>query len=422
MPGALDRAGVHRLAAITALGYASGLPLALSGGTLQAWATDAGAELATIGWLTLVAQAYTFKFLWAPLADRYHAPFLGRRRGWIVLCQGLLAVLVLLYALQPVRADAVVLVAAIAVGIAFASATQDILIDAYRTDLLPARERGLGASLTVGGYRLAMITSGAFALILADQYGWPAALGLLAALFLPLMLLTAWAPEPHYEERPPRGLDQVLLEPFRRYFRRPAAWAWLALIVLYKFGDALAQALSTTFLLRELAFSKTEVGAINKGIGLLASIGGALLGGVLMLRLSLYRALLVFGLLQALTNLGYYLLATMAKSLELLSAVIVAENLCGGMGTAALTALLMSLTEKRYSATQYALLSALAAIGRVYVGPLAALLVARFGWADFFLQTLLLAAPGLLLLVLMRRRFTDLESDLPAEAAAAPRR
>ena len=390
------------------LGFSSGLPLALTAGTLQAWLAVEGVDIVTIGWFALVGQPYTYKFLWAPLMDRYRLPFLGRRRGWLVATQlTLLALIAWMGTLSP--KDSPWLTGVCALAVAFVSASQDIVVDAYRTDILSAEERGAGAAVSVLGYRLAMLVSGAGALVLSDQWlGWHGTYWLMAGMMLVGILAACLALEPAGGGAP-KTLEEAVTKPLAEYFSRRGAWWMLLLVVLYKLGDAFAGNLTTAFLLQGPAFSQTEVGAISKGFGLAATVGGALAGGALMARLRLYRALLLFGALQAVTNLGFMLLAAAGKSYPLLYAVIGAENLCGGMGTAAYVALLMALCDRRFSATQYALLSALSAVGRVYVGPAAGYLVDGLGWTTFFFVTFLIALPGIAMLVAMRSTLEALD-------------
>ena len=395
------------------LGFSSGLPLALTGATLQAWLTVEGVDIETIGWFALVGQPYVYKFLWAPFMDRYRLPFLGRRRGWLLVTQALLLVgIAWMGTLSP--RDSVWLLAAVALAIAFLSASQDIVFDALRADILGADERGAGAAMSVLGYRIAMLVSGGLALIVADRWlGWAGTYALMAMLML-AGIAAVWAvEEPAAPAHMPGTLGAAVREPLAEYFGRDAAWLLLALIVLYKLGDAFAGSLTTPFLLRGAGFSLTEVGVANKWLGVGATLLGLVAGGALMARLRLYRALLVFGLLQALTNLGFMWLALAGKSYALMIAVIIAENLCGGMGTAAFVALLMAMCDRRFSATQYALLSALASIGRVYVGPGAGYLVALFGWAPFFFVTFVLALPGIAMLAGLRRRIELLDAARP---------
>lgn len=403
----------RKIGLLLLLGFASGLPLALTAGTLQAWLASERIDIVAIGWFALVGQPYTYKFLWAPFMDRYVPPFLGRRRGWLLVTQLLLAATIaFMGTLTP--ADSAWLLGGTALTVAFLSASQDIVFDALRADWLERDERGAGAAVSVLGYRIAMLISGAGALILADQWlGWQATYWLMAALMGVGMIATWFVVEPEPKRALPKTLDEAAVKPFAEFFTREGAVAMLLLVVLYKLGDAFAGNLTTTFLLRGPGFSLTEIGAINKGFGLAATIVGALAGGALMAKMRLYRALLIFGLLQAITNLGFMLLAASGKSYALMVTVIGLENLCGGMGTAAYVALLMALCDRRFSATQYALLSALSAVGRVYVGPAAGYMVAALGWQPFFFFTFLIALPGLALLVWMRGRIEALDAAPP---------
>ncbi|KAA6104238.1 MULTISPECIES: muropeptide MFS transporter AmpG [unclassified Pantoea] len=385
-------------AVLLLLGFASGLPLALTAGTLQAWMTVEDVDLKTIGFFSLVGQAYVFKFLWSPMMDRYTPPFLGRRRGWLLVTQlALIAGIVAMGFMQPSRD--LTLLAALAVLVAFCSASQDIVFDAWKTDVLPPEERGSGAAITVLGYRLAMLISGGLALWLADRYlGWQATYWLMALLMVPGLIATLLAREPEAPVREPHSLRQAVAFPLKDFFQRNNAWLLITLIILYKLGDAFAASLTTTFLIRGVGFSAGDVGLVNKTLGLLATIIGALYGGVLMQRLSLFRALMIFGVLQAVSNFAYWLLAVTPPHLWSMASAVFIENLCGGMGTAAFVALLMTLCNKSFSATQFALLSALSAVGRVYVGPAAGWLVELWGWPVFYAFTVVAAVPGLLLL------------------------
>ncbi len=470
--------GSRRIAAMLVLGFASGLPLALSAGTLQAWLTVEGLDIRTIGFFALAGLPYTFKFAWAPLADRFEPPLAGRRRSWLLVTQlGLAAACLAMATLDPKASVAAV--GACAVAIAFLSASQDIVFDAYRSDLLRDDERGAGAAVSVLGYRLAMLVSGGLALIVADQWlGWPGMFRAMAALFVLLAAATLWAPRaPPVEglrsdvrrelagfvamivagagtffllrQLPWQllgsgrfvalGADTLMLlaacvaalraarwagfpsflAPWDAFFARERAVALLAMIVLYKLGDAFAGSLSTTFLLRGAGFTVTEVGAVNKVLGLAATIVGALAGGAWLAKRPLYGSLMLFGVLQAVSNFGYWLLAVLPKSYALMAAAIGFENLCGGMGTAAFVAFLMALTDRRFSAAQYALLSALAAVGRVYVGPASGVMVEALGWPAFFVFTVGAALPGLVLLRWLRPQVAALEPARESREADA---
>ena len=398
-----------RVLSIGLLGFASGLPLALSLSTLQAWFTTSGMSLKAIGWVTLISQAYVFKFLWAPLLDRLPLPFLGRRRGWILLMQLLCgAALISMSFYTPQGAASTI--AFLGVLLAFASATQDIAYDAHRTDLLPPAERGWGTAFSQGGYRLGMLVSGALALILADRLGWAWVYRLMGALMLGSMLVTVLSPDAP-DEQPARSFAEAVVQPFVDFFERYGvlALAWLALMVLYKLSDAFALSLSTTFLLRVPQFTLTQLGAINKIFGLMAGLLGALAGGWVVTRIRLFPALLLLGVAQALVNLGYIWLVHSGPDIYALATVVGLENFFSGLGSTAFVVLVTGLCNMRFSATQYALLSSLSAVGRVFLGPVAAWLVPQVGWSTFFVITVLSAIPGLLLVIALRRAIHRVE-------------
>ncbi len=387
----------RRIGVMVLAGFSSGLPLALTGGTLQAWMTVAGVDLRTIGVFALVGIPYTVKFLWAPLMDRFVPPWMGRRRGWMFLTQAALLLGIAAMAFGSPEAAPFAL-GATALLVAFSSASQDIVIDAYRTDLLREPERGLGAAVFVTGYRIAMLVSGALALILSERIGWRNTYLLMASLMAVGVATTVFGPEPEIRVTPPKSLQEAVVGPLREFFSRRAAGAMLLLIVLYKLGDAYAGTLTTAFLIRGVGFSPTEVGTINKGLGLVSLIVGAMVGGTLMVRLGLYRSLMIFGIFQAVSNLSFMVLSWLGKSYAMLVATVAFENVCGGMGTAAFVALLMALCDHRYTATQYALLSSLAALGRIFVAPTSGYVVESVGWAVFFFLTAVTALPGLWML------------------------
>lgn len=405
----------RRIGAVTVLGFASGLPLALTSGTLQAWMTVTGVDLATIGFFSLVGLPYILKPLWAPIMDRYVPPLFGRRRGWLLITQ-LLLVLGLAAMAYTSPIEATRLLALLALLVAFASASQDIAYDAYRTDILHASERGLGAALSVGAYRLAMLSSGALALVLASALGWQNTYLIMAALMGVGILGSLLGPEPEQRVQAPHSLAQAIINPLKEFVTRRGALnalLILLLILFYKLGDAFAGALNTTFLIRGPGFDLEDIAVVSKGMGVLATILGAVYGGVLLARMGLFRALLVFGLLQAVTNLGFMWLALAGKQYAGLVLVIGAENLVGGMGTAAFVALLMALCDHRYTAFQFALLSAFASFGRVFLSSPSGLLAKAFDWPVFFLFSFLIALPGIVLLWIMRREVQALDTDNP---------
>lgn len=392
------------------LGFSSGLPLVLTAATLQAWMTVDGVDLRSIGIFSLIGLPYTLKFLWSPLMDRYVPPLLGRRRGWIVITQ--IAIMTGIAAMSfnsPV--DALWLMGGIALMVAFASASQDIVADAYRTDILQDRERGLGVAVFVTGYRIAMLVGGALALILSDQIGWNNTYHLMAGLMIIGIASVFFGREPDAEVSPPKSLQEAVWGPMRDFFSRPAAIVMLILIVLYKLCDAYAGTMTTPFLLRGVGFTATDVGTINKGLGLISVIVGAMVGGTLMVRLGLFRSLLIFGILQAVSNLSFILLAWIGKSYGMLIFTVAFENLSGGMGTTSFISLLMVLCNQRYSATQYALLSSLSAMGRIFIAPTSGYVVEGAGWPVFFLITAVSSIPGLLLLWRFRSEISRLGHD-----------
>jgi PAT family beta-lactamase induction signal transducer AmpG len=394
----------RRLAVMLPLGFISGLPLALTAGTLQAWLTAEGVDLKTIGIFTLVGLPYTLKFMWAPLIDRIVPPWLGRRRGWMLVTQACVAVGLVLMAMTQPR-EHPERMAAFALLVAFLSASLDIVFDAYRTETLQANERGLGAAIWVNGYRVALLVAGAGSFLLADYAGWPMTYLVMAAVMAAGLAAVIVSPEPESSAAPPKTFAEAVGAPLSEFFSRPQALTLLAVVVLYKLGDAFAAALQTAFLMGGMGFSATEVGTA-KGLGIGATLAGALIGGAMMLRRSLVGSLLVFGAFQALSNLGFVVLAVAGKSTAVLLGVVVLENLTGGMGTAAFVALVMSLCDPRYTATQFALLSSLEALGRVFAGRPSAELVHLLGWTQFFVVTFVAALPGLWAVWLLRRKIS----------------
>ena len=401
--------GNKRIGMMLPLGFASGLPLALTGGPLQAWLAVVGVDLKTIGIFTLVGLPYTLKFLWAPLMDRIVPPWLGRRRGWMLIMQVAVAIgLALMGLVGPGNHPE--WLGLIAVGVAFMSASLDIVLDAYRTDLLLPLERGFGAALWVNGYRFALLVASAGALVLADRIGWNMTYFLLAAVMGMGVITILLSPDPEASGPAPTTLAEAIGLPLRELFARPGIYGLLSLIVLYKIGDAIAGSLQTAFFIGGLGFSASEVGYV-KGIGIAATLIGALAGGLAMAKLGLVRSLLLFGILQALSNLSFVFLAWIGKHYGALAASVIVENVTGGMGTAAFVALVMSLCDHRYTATQFALLSSLEALGRVFSGRPSAETVALVGWGWFFFISFLLALPGCWLVWQYRRQ-------LPQEAEA----
>ncbi len=401
----------HRLLATLLLGFSAGLPFVLTGSTLQAWFTDAKVDLSLVGSLTLIGAPYTWKFLWAPFLDFYQVPKLGVRKGWIMLMQLMIAIGLLCLANMNPAANTYA-VWMLAFLLAILTATQDIAIDAYRTDILHDNERGLGAAYYVFTYRLAAIVSGALALIFADYFGWKLTYECCAALMILLMFVTARVPNITHQIATDKSVWRTMQVAINDFLTRENIIALLAFVCLYKLGDALALSLMTNFLMNVLGFTKTEIGLAYKTVGFVAAILGAIVGGAILTRRSLYFGLTVFGLAQAFSNLMFVMLAVSAKSFSLMAASLFIENFCGGLSTAAFFAFLMSMCNKKYTATQYALLSAVASLGRVYLGPVAAYMVANMGWTLFFVWSFILSFVGIFILLLMKDRVMTYEQPI----------
>ncbi|SFM71865.1 MFS transporter, PAT family, beta-lactamase induction signal transducer AmpG [Thermodesulforhabdus norvegica] len=381
---------------LAGLGFSSGLPLALTGSTLQAWLVTEGVDIRLIGAFSLVSLPYSIKALWSPVMDRFVPPFMGRRRGWILICQLLLACsLIAMAFLSPSRF--ITLLAVLAFFTAFFSASQDIAFDAYRTDVVSENEQGTGAAASVMGYRIAMLVSGAFAMVLSDHIPWKAVYILMGTMMILCCILTLTAPEPAEAQSIPRTLKDAIYLPLKDYFSRPRALPILLFIVCFKLGDALAGAMTTPFLM-DLGFSRSDIGLVYKTLGLASTLLGAMAGGALTARLGLYRSLWIFALFQAVSNFSFVLLALVGKSYFLMIGTVIFENTTGGMGTAGFIAYLMSLCNPAFTATQYALLSSLTAVTRVMSGVPSGFMVASMGWAKYFLVTVAGAIPAILLL------------------------
>lgn len=402
-----------RMLVVLLLGFASGLPLALTGALLQAWYSVEGLGLATIGLLGLAGQPYIYKVIWAPAVDKFELFPIGRRRSWMLVTQALMVVLLSIMAFFEPKTAPITL-ALLALGVAFLSATQDVAIDAYRTEILSKEERGLGAAMAVAGYRVGMLVSGGLAFIIAGYLGFKITF-LFMALCVGLgMIVTLYSDEPTHYGTTALSFKQACMLPLVEFLQRKNAVVLLLFIILYKLGDAFAGSLTTAFLLRGLGFSLVDVGLINKTIGLAGTLFGVFCGGVLLSRTTLFKALLGFGVIQALSNLTYLGLMWTESNYTLMSLAVFLENLGGGLGTSAFFALLMSLCDKRYTATQFALFSALSSIGRVYVGPLAGMLVESVGWSEFFLWSIVFSLPGLFLLYWLKEEITAPLSPVPA--------
>jgi len=379
------------------MGFSCGMPLLLTISVLQAWMKEEGMDLTAIGMMALVGLPYTLKFLWAPFLDRFTLPFLGRRRGWLLVAQvALIFSIAGLGSTDPGNNPWMVAFAAFLVT--FFSASQDIVVDAYRREDLPDAELGLGSSLYVNGYRVGMLLASGGGLIMADYIPFSMVYLIMAACILPGVLTTLLAPEPELTFGTPKSVKEAVVDPLVEYFKRQGALWILAFILLYKMGDTMASAMTTPFYL-DIGFSKTEIGAIVKLFGFWATIAGALIGGVLMLRLGINRSLWIFGFLQAISTACFALLARIGHSVPALSGVIAFENLSSGMGTAAYIAFMASITNKRFTATQYALLTSLMGVPRVLASAPTGFLAKNLGWVNFFIACTLIAIPGVLLLL-----------------------
>lgn len=392
----------HRLLTVLLLGFSSGLPITLIGSTLQAWFTETHVNLVSIGMLSLLGLPYALKFLWAPLMDYYGASILGKRKSWILLAQfGLAMMLILLATMNPaMQAGKIGLIALL---IAFFSASQDVAIDAYRTDILMADERGLGAAYYVFAYRMATLFSGGLALVFADYVGWKITYMLMAALLFMSMIPAYLAPKP--TEMPnSMSMFHTMTASLQDLLQREKVLILLLFILFYKFGDALALSLVTNFLLHGLGFSLTEVGLAYKAVSIIATILGSFIGGLFLMRWTLYRSLLIFGFAQAFSNLTFAFLAAAGKHFLLMTVSIFIENFCSGLSTIAFMAFLMSLCNRHYTAGQYALLSAVASLGRIFLGPFAAVMVDYLGWTQFYIWSFILSFPGIFFLMLLKNR------------------
>jgi MFS transporter, PAT family, beta-lactamase induction signal transducer AmpG len=390
-----------KMAALIFLGFASGLPFNLigNGKAFQAWMTASGVDLTKIGLFSLIGLPYSLKFLWAPVLDRYIPPFLGRRRGWLLITQILLLIGIAAMSLHDPQTGLKAL-AFNAILIAFFSASQDIAGDAYRTDVLNDRELGAGAAIWVLGYRIALLVTGSLAFILAEKMSWGGVYALLSGLMLVGILASFLAKEPPVREAPPKTLGEAVALPFKDFFQRVGPGLGLGVlifIVLYKYSDALAGSMTTPFLLKT-GFTQAEVGLVFGGAGLLATIGGSIVAGGTIARIGLNRSMWLFAIFQAFSNLAYYGLALAGRNHSFMVAAIVFENFGVGLVSSALVAYIMSMCNRRFSATQFALLSSLVAASRdILVAP-GGKIADTMGWPSFFLITVAAGLPCILLL------------------------
>jgi len=376
------------------MGFSCGVPLLLTISVLQAWMKQEGIDLTTIGIFSLVGIPYTLKFLWAPLFDRFTPPFLGRRKGWLVMSQILLIISIALMGLcSPSKAPW--MVAFTALLVTFFSASQDIVVDAYRREDLSDEELGLGSSMYIYGYRAGMLLASGGGLILADHIPFSMVYLIMAISLIPGVVVATLTPEPLSVKGQPATIAAAVVEPLKEYFSRDGAVMILLFILFYKIGDTMASAMTTPFYL-DTGFTMTEIGAVVKLFGFWATLAGTFGGGILMFKLGINRSLWVFGILQALSTACFAWLALVGHSIPLLSGVIAFENISSGMGTAAYAAFMASMTDRRFTATQYALLSSLMGVPRVIASAPTGFIAGHAGWVGFFIACTLIAIPGII--------------------------
>jgi len=383
------------------IGFSAGLPLYLLINLLPAWLRSEGVDLKAIGLFALIQLPYTWKFLWSPLMDRFGLPVLGRRRGWMLATQVLLLVAIPAFGLLHPKLD-IWAIAYLSAAVAFFSASQDIVLDAYRREILPDAELGLGNAVYVNAYRISSLIPGSLALILSDLLPWSSVFLVTALFMLPGIAMTLLAREPDLAQGTPKTLREAVVEPFREFIARSGwqnALFVLLFIFLYKLGDSMATALATPFYL-DMGFSRTDIGIIAKNAGLWASVIGGMLGGLWMVKIGINRGLWLFGAVQLFSILGFALLAWVHQPDRLLLAFVIAFEALGvGLGTAAFVAFIARATDPRYTATQFALFTSLAAVPRTVVNASTGWIVAETGWLNFFLLCTLLALPGMALLL-----------------------
>jgi PAT family beta-lactamase induction signal transducer AmpG len=386
-----------RTASVALLSFSSGLPLGLVWLAIPDWMRSSGVDIRVVGLFTLAQAPWSFKMLWSPLMDRYVPPFWGRRRGWAAIWQIALVVLTLVLAGVANQPDAPWVIAAVVLAIAFASASQDIAIDAYAVEVLRPDEQGVAVGARTALYRAAMFVAGGLSITLAAHLGWPAVDVILACLYLPMLVVTWLAPEPDVQPPAPRSLRDAIWLPFLGFLSRHRALEIMCFVLTYKLADNLAQSLTRPFLV-DMGYSGDDRGIALGTIGLAATLGGTFFGGAATARLGLGNALWIFGILQSVANLGYWLVAQSPVNRPLMYASIGFEQLLSGMGTGAFSVLLLRLTQRRFSATQFALFSSLFGLPRIVSGPVSGFMVDAIGWSQFFLFTIACGIPGLFFL------------------------
>jgi PAT family beta-lactamase induction signal transducer AmpG len=406
-----------RMWIVLLMGFSSGFPFLLTGGTLKIWLAREHVDISTIGFFSLVSISYSLKFFWAPFVDRYRLFLFGRRRSWILFTQVLIALAVFqLSTLDP--HTNLLMMGIVAAAIAFLSATQDIAIDAYRREILADEEMGLGSTLTQYGYRLGMLLSGGVGVGLVGPEGlnltWNQIYMVMGFIMLFTTLFTFWAPEPADDEHAPKTLATAIIGPFKDFFTRDKAVFILCFVFLFKLGDAIGASMLNPFYV-EMGYTNIEIAVIAKTVGLIASLSGLLIGGLIIFRLGVVRSLWVFGILQACSTAGFSLITFTGHQQWALAVTVVLEDICTGMGSAAFIAYLSTITNKKFTGTQFALLSALATSGRNVFSAIAGILVKELGWAQFFWASGLLGIPGLIMLWFIQKNIaTQAKQTTPA--------
>ena len=390
------------------MSFSSGLPLGLVYVAIPDWMRSIGVDIKVVGLITLAQAPWSFKVLWAPLLDRFVPPFLGRRRGWTAI--GQVALFIATLAMAGVARDpsSPWVIAALALAVAFAAATQDIAIDAYAVDVLRPDEQGVAVGFRTASYLMAMRLAGAFAITFASWWSWPTVLVLIALSYLPLLVVTVLAPKPEETEEPPRTLREAVWQPFVGFLSRPLALQILAFVILYKLADVMANALLRPFL-HDMGYNEVDRGVILGLVTWVSTALGAIIGGIVTTTLGVGRSLWLFGIIQIASNVGYIAVAMSPVNRTLMLAATGFETLTSGMGTGAFSVLLLRLTQKRFSATQYSLMSSLFALPRILSGPIAGFVVDAMGWVAFFWVSIVIGIPGLVFL----RRFAPFGGEEP---------
>ncbi len=396
---------------VFALGFASGLPLLLTGATLKQWLAQEQVDIKMIGFFSWVGLAYSFKYLWAPLLDRYFSEKVGRRKTWMLFSQIGLVLGIVMMAMQAPTMNLANL-AAWAVFVAFMSATQDIAIDAYRREILTNEEIGLGSSMGIYGYRVAMLIAGGVGVsfvadtaVLGDKISWNQLYFVMAGIMAFCALVTAFIPEPQ-REAAPKSIVEAVIAPFIEFFKRPEAILILVFVFAFKLGDQISGSLLTPFY-KDMGYQNAEIGLITKSFGLFSSLAGLFVGGIALLKFGIRKCLWAFGILQALSTASFALVVYTGPQIWSLATTVIFEDFSSGMGTAAFTAFLASITNRKFTATQFALLTSVATLGRTVFAGFGGVLKEAVGWAGFFYTGALMAIPGLVLLWWLNRKYPE---------------